>query len=141
MKIKRLHKNAIIPHYQTQGAAGFDLHSIEDVCIAAGGIVRIRLGIAVEIESGYELQIRSRSGLAFQGITVLNSPGTVDSDYRGELQVILMNHSKQDFDIRIGDRIAQGVLARVCHATFDEVEELTDTKRADNGFGSTGIRE
>ena len=91
------------------------------------------------LEFGYELQIRPRSGLAYKhGITVLNSPGTVDSDYRCEVMVLLINHSKEDFEITEGERIAQGVIAQVTQASFDEVEELGETERGAGGFGSTG---
>lgn len=139
IKIKKLHDNAVIPSYQSAGAAGFDLYACESVCIAPCSVGRVPLGIAIEIEEGFEVQVRSRSGLALRGISVLNSPGTIDSDYRGELQVILMNHSNEPFNVQIGDRIAQGVLARVCQAEFVQTQILCPSERGEKGFGSTGI--
>ena len=139
LKIKKLDNEAIIPNYQTKGAAGFDLHSIEDVLLNPGERKLIKTGLAFEIEDGYEVQIRPRSGLAYKyGITVLNSPGTIDSDYRGEIKVLLINHSNEAFNIKKGDRIAQGVLAKVIEANIIEVKELNVTSRGDRGFGSTG---
>ncbi len=139
IKIKKLHENAIIPSYQTNEAAGFDLHSIDELIIKAGERALVKTGFAIALPSGYELQVRPRSGLALKnGITVLNSPGTVDSDYRGEIMVILINHSNEDFAIKQGDRIAQGVVQAVLQARFEEVNELDDTQRGSGGFGSTG---
>ena len=139
LKIKKLDNKAIIPNYQTKGSAGFDLHSIEDVLLNPGERKLIKTGLAFEIEDGYEVQIRPRSGLAYKyGITVLNSPGTIDSDYRGEIKVLLINHSNEAFNIKKGDRIAQGVLAKVIEADIIEVRDLNTTLRGDKGFGSTG---
>ncbi|WP_104697742.1 MULTISPECIES: dUTP diphosphatase [unclassified Helicobacter] len=140
IKIKKIHPDAIIPEYQTSGAAGFDIHSIDDYTIRARDALLIKTGLAFELEEGFELQIRPRSGLALKHkITVLNSPGTIDSDYRGEIMVILYNHSSDDFVIRKGDRIAQGVVAKYERAVFEICEELSDTKRGEGGFGSSGI--
>ena len=139
MKIKKLQDEAIIPQYQSKEAAGFDLHAIEDVVIAPGQRVLVGSGLAVALEHGYELQIRPRSGLAYKhGITVLNSPGTVDSDYRGEVKVLLINHGQSDFAIQKGERIAQGVVKEVVQATLVQVQSLDATDRGANGFGSTG---
>ena len=139
LKIKKLNPEAIIPAYQTKEAAGFDLHSIEDVVLKPGERKLIGTGLAFEIEYGYEVQIRPRSGLAFKhGITVLNSPGTIDSDYRGEIKILLINHSNEKFEIKKGDRIAQAVVAPVIQAEIVEVEELSLTERGEGGFGSTG---
>ncbi len=139
LKIKKLNKNALIPAYQTKEAAGFDLHSIEDVIINPGERKLISTGLAFEIEKGYEVQIRPRSGLAYKhGITVLNSPGTIDSDYRGEIKVLLVNFGNEEFEIKVGERIAQAVVAPVIQAEIIEVEELSDTERGSGGFGSTG---
>jgi dUTP pyrophosphatase len=139
LKIKKLNSDAIIPAYQTKEAAGFDLHSIEDVIINPGERKLIGTGLAFEIEKGYEIQIRPRSGLAYKhGITVLNTPGTIDSDYRGEIKVLLINHAKEAFEIKKGDRIAQAVVAPVIQAEIIEVEKLSDTERGSGGFGSTG---
>lgn len=141
IQIKKLYQDAYIPKYQTSGAAGFDLHSIEDTTISSGQSRLIKTGLAMAIEDGYELQIRPRSGLALKnGITVLNTPGTIDSDYRGEIMVLLINHSKQDFIIKKGDRIAQGVVSKVYQADFIEMPELDHTQRGSGGFGSSGIK-
>lgn len=140
LKIQKLNKDAIVPQYQSSGASGFDLHSIEDVDILSGGFVAVRTGLAFEIPVGYEIQVRPRSGLAFKsGISVLNTPGTIDSDYRGEVMVILFNFSKNIFSIKKGDRIAQAVLSQVFRANMVLSESLDDTERGNNGFGSTGI--
>jgi dUTP pyrophosphatase len=139
LKVKRLSPKAKIPAYQTEEAAGFDLHSIEDVILKPNERRLISTGLAFEIERGYEIQIRPRSGLAFKhGITVLNSPGTIDSDYRGEIKVLLINLGEEDFEIKEGDRIAQAVIAPVIQASFEEVDTLSETKRGSGGFGSTG---
>lgn len=140
LKIQKLNKDAIVPQYQSSGASGFDLHSIEDVNVLSGGFVAVRTGLAFEIPVGYEIQVRPRSGLAFKsGISVLNTPGTIDSDYRGEVMVILFNFSKNIFSIKKGDRIAQAVLSQVFRANMVLSESLDDTERGNNGFGSTGI--
>jgi len=139
LKIKKLHNDAIIPAYQSELAAGFDLHAIEDYVLKKGERKLIKTGLAFEIEPDYEVQIRPRSGLAFKyGITVLNSPGTIDADYRGEIMVLLINLGKEDFEIKKGERIAQAVISPVIQAEFVEVDELSDTKRGKGGFGSTG---
>jgi len=140
LKVKRLSNEAKIPAYQSEEAAGFDLHSIEDVVINPGERKLIGTGLAFEIEKGYEVQIRPRSGLAVKhGITVLNSPGTIDSDYRGEIKVLLINLGNEKFEIKKGDRIAQAVIAPVIQAEIIEVDSLSDTKRGAGGFGSTGV--
>jgi len=140
IKIKKLNKDAILPKYQTEESAGFDLHSIENYNLIAGERLLVKTGLAMELQKGYELQIRPRSGLAFKnGITVLNTPGTIDSDYRGEIMILLFNTSKEDFKINKGDRIAQAVLKEVIQAKISEVDELDNTLRGKAGFGSTGI--
>ncbi|NPA54996.1 MAG: dUTP diphosphatase [Epsilonproteobacteria bacterium] len=139
IKVKKLSPLAQIPSYQSSQAAGFDLHAISDVVIKPSQRVLIGTGLALELPEGYELQIRPRSGLAYKhGITVLNSPGTVDSDYRGEIKVLLINHSDEDFCIKTGDRIAQAVIQEVIQATFTLTTQLSDTTRGSGGFGSTG---
>ena len=139
LKIKKLNPEAIIPAYQTELSAGFDLHSIEDYIIKPMERKLIKTGLAFEIEPGYEVQIRPRSGLAFKhGITVLNSPGTIDADYRGEIMVLLINLGSEEFEIKKGERIAQAVIAPVVQAEFEEVDSLSETKRGKGGFGSTG---
>lgn len=140
VKIKQLHPDALIPQYQTLGAAGFDLHAIEDYKLSAGERVLVKTGLAFELQIGFELQIRPRSGLALKnGISVLNAPGTIDSDYRGEVGVLLINHSKEDFAIKKGDRIAQGVVARYERVEFEVCEELGESARGAGGFGSSGV--
>ena len=131
-----------LPAYATDGAAGMDVVAAEDVTLAAGTRHAVATGLSVAIPEGYEIQVRPRSGLALQhGISVPNAPGTIDSDYRGELKVILINHGAQDFAIARGDRIAQLVLAPVTRAAWDEVDDLDDTARGQGGFGSTGGHE
>ncbi|EHJ61563.1 dUTP pyrophosphatase [Novosphingobium pentaromativorans US6-1] len=128
-----------LPAYATSGAAGMDVVSAEDVTIAPGARHAVATGIAVAIPHGFEIQVRPRSGLALKhGITVANAPGTVDSDYRGEVKAILINHGNAPFEIRRGDRVAQLVLAPVTLASWLPVEELDETERGEGGFGSTG---
>ena len=131
-----------LPSYETAGAAGADLRANlpdGDVTLAPGARALIQTGLRIEIPDGFEVQIRPRSGLALKhGITLPNSPGTIDSDYRGPLGVIVMNAGDAPFTIAHGDRIAQMVVAPVVQASFDLVEDLTDTARGAGGFGSTG---
>lgn len=131
-----------MPAYQSELAAGMDIQAdIEaDLVIDSGEIVMVPTNIAMAIEPGYEVQVRPRSGLAIKhGITVVNAPGTIDADYRGEVKVGLLNVSKDSFTIHRGDRIAQLVVAPVSHATIEVVEELSTTLRGRGGFGHTGI--
>jgi dUTP pyrophosphatase len=140
IKIKRALDDAIIPAYQHKGDAGFDLHSAEDIIIESGMTSLVTTGLIFEVPEGYELQVRSRSGLALKnGIFVLNGVGTVDSSYRGQVGVILTNAGKQTFSIRKGDRIAQGVINKIECPIFMEVEEVTVTDRGERAFGSTGV--
>jgi dUTP pyrophosphatase len=128
-----------LPAYATSGAAGMDVVSAEDVTIAPGARHAVSTGLALAIPEGYEIQVRPRSGLALKhGISVPNTPGTIDSDYRGELKVILINLGDEPFVIARGDRVAQLVLAPVVQAAWDEVVELDATERGAGGFGSTG---
>ena len=128
-----------LPAYATQGAAGMDVVAAEAGMVAPGARIAVATGFALAIPAGYEIQVRPRSGLALKhGITVPNTPGTIDSDYRGELKVILINHGESDFAIARGDRIAQLVLAPVVRASFEEVDGLDETGRGTGGFGSTG---
>ena len=128
-----------LPSYATPGAAGMDVVAAEDLDLAPGQRHAVSTGFRVAIPNGYEIQVRPRSGLAFKhGISVPNTPGTIDSDYRGELKILLINHGTEPFAIRRGERIAQLVPAVVTLASFDEVEELDDTHRGAGGFGSTG---
>lgn len=127
------------PTYATQGAAGADLRAAMDVTIDPGETMLVRTGIALEIPAGFEGQIRSRSGLAKIGIVVANSPGTIDSDYRGEIGVLLRNDGRSAFHLVYGARIAQLVIAPVARAEFVRADDLSDTERDVDGFGSTGI--
>jgi dUTP pyrophosphatase len=130
-----------IPKYSTVGSAGMDICSAEEVVVNPKSIALIKTNIALEIPSNHEIQIRSRSGLAAKsGIFVLNAPGTIDSDYRGELGVILYNISDKEFIIKPGDRIAQAVLSKYERAEITVVESISNTERAAGGFGSTGIK-
>lgn len=141
VQVKRLPHGAglALPSYATAGAAGMDVLAAENVTIAPGGRHAVATGFAMAIPEGYEIQVRPRSGLALKhGITLPNTPGTIDSDYRGELKVILINHGDAAFPIERGDRIAQLVLAPVTLAEWDEVDDLDNTARGSGGFGSTG---
>jgi dUTP pyrophosphatase len=132
-----------VPHYQTEHSAGVDLYAAvdNDAVIEAGKWKLIPTGIAVAIPEGYEGQVRPRSGLALKhGIGMLNAPGTIDADYRGEIGVILFNFSERPFTVRRGDRIAQMVFSRLVKATFENVEELSVTARGAGGFGHTGVK-
>lgn len=139
VKIKSLNALSYIPKYQTSGASGVDLCACENKSVNSGSAGVISTGIAVEIPPGHEGQVRSRSGLAMEGLFVLNSPGTIDSDYRGEVKVILMNLSGKHFEIHLGDRIAQLVFCPVVHARIQRVSNLSNTERGSGGLGSTGI--
>lgn len=142
LKVKKLHQDSIIPKYQSAESAGFDLHALRDYTLKSGERALIDTGLAFELMPGFEIQIRPRSGLALKyGISVLNTPGTIDSDYRGEIKVLLINHSSEPFAIKAGDRIAQAVIQAVIQAEFEEVSELTDTARGAGGFGSSGVSE
>lgn len=129
------------PEYQTEQSAGVDLRAWVDneITISPGARKLIPTGLFIELPAGYEAQVRPRSGLALKsGVTVLNSPGTIDADYRGEIGVILINHSDEPFIIRSGDRIAQMVIARYERVNWNKVEELSETSRGAGGFGHTG---
>lgn len=130
-----------LPKYQTGGSAGVDLPAAleSEMVLKAGEFALVPTGLAIALPEGYEAQVRPRSGLAVKhGVTVLNSPGTIDSDYRGEIRVALINHSKNDFIIKRGERIAQMIIAPVIQAMWSEVEKLDDTERGAGGFGHTG---
>lgn len=140
VKTKKLHPDAVVPKYATPGAAGFDFVAIETVTIKAGETRLIKTGLSFAIPIGYEIQVRPRSGLSLKTkLRVSNSPGTVDSDYRGEVCVIIENTGDSDVLIQAGDRVAQGVLCPVYQAEFDVVDELDETERGINGMGSTGM--
>ncbi len=143
IRLKRLpHGEGLpVPAYATTGAAGMDVVAAEDVNLAPRGRHAVATGFAMAIPEGFEVQVRPRSGLALKhGISLPNTPGTIDSDYRGELKIIMINLGEEAFAIRRGDRIAQLVVAPVQLASFAEVEELDDTARGAGGFGSTGLK-
>jgi dUTP pyrophosphatase len=128
-----------LPAYATDGAAGMDLLAAAALTIPPGGRALVPTGLAIALPAGFELQVRPRSGLALRhGITVLNAPGTVDEDYRGEVGVILLNTGAEPFAVARGDRVAQAVFAPVARAAWQEVDALPDTARGGEGFGSTG---
>jgi dUTP pyrophosphatase len=138
--IKMLNNGISTPFYASKGAAGFDIACNHAFTLHEGEKKLVHTGLFLEIPEGYEMQIRPRSGLAAKhGITVLNSPGTVDSDYRGEILVILINHGYEDIYFEAGSRIAQGVIAPVIQVTFELVDALNNTERGVNGCGSTGV--
>lgn len=140
IKVKKLYKDVVLPEYKTSGAAAFDFESMIDIIINPNETKIIPTGLAFEIPDGYELQVRPRSGLSAKTkLRVSNSPGTIDSDYRGEVCIILDNiSSKESYTINKGERIAQGVISKVEKITFEEVENLSETERGEAGFGSTG---
>ena len=145
VKIKTLEHfgDLVLPKFETALAAGADLRAAlgEDVVIAPGARALIPTGFAMALPAGYEAQIRPRSGLAFKhGVTCLNTPGTIDADYRGEVKVLLINHGDKDFTITRGERIAQMVIAPITQPDFARVESLDDTARGEGGFGSTGVK-
>jgi dUTP pyrophosphatase len=142
VRVKRLNHGAglALPAYATSGAAGMDICAAESLNLRAGKRHAVATGFAFAIPDGYEVQVRPRSGLALKhGITCLNTPGTIDSDYRGEVKVILANLGEDDFMINKGDRIAQIVVAPVTHGHLVEVDDLDETERGAGGFGSTGV--
>ncbi len=139
--IKRLNKKATIPRYETPGSSGMDLSACieEDIEIQPRDKALVPTGLSIAIPKGFEVQIRPRSGLAVKkSISVLNTPGTIDSDYRGEIKVILVNLGSEKFIVERNSRIAQMVVCPVIQAKFEEVEELSETSRGEGGFGSTG---
>ena len=141
VRVKRLRPQAELPRYQTPGSAGMDLHACvdEEVTILPGLRAMVGTGLAFAIPNGWEGQVRPRSGLAAKhGVTVINSPGTIDSDYRGEVGVVLVNHGSETFVVKNGERIAQIVFAQYTQATLVDVPELDETSRGAGGYGSTG---
>ena len=141
IQVKRISKKALLPHYETKGSSGMDLRAniSKNIYLKSKEIKLIPTGIALAIPKNFEIQIRPRSGLAAKnGISIVNTPGTIDSDYRGEIKVILINQSKKKFRIKNGDRIAQMVISPTIKAKIQEVSSLTKTDRGSGGFGSTG---
>jgi dUTP pyrophosphatase len=142
IEIKLLNAKAQLPEYSTSGSAGLDISSCldETIILNHGEVKMIPTGISIAVPPGFECQVRSRSGLAAKnGVFALNSPGTIDSDYRGEVKVILANFGNDPFEIKNGMRIAQLVIAKYEHINWNVVEDLSETVRGDGGFGSTGV--
>ena len=140
LKFKRIHPDAVLPEYAHPSDAGMDVKSIDDLVIAPGKRALVHTGLVMALPPMYEAQVRPRSGLALKkGVTVLNTPGTIDSGYRGEVGVILINLGEEDFEIKKGDKIAQIVIAPVTVAEIVETDFIDDTDRGEGGFGSTGV--
>jgi len=140
IEISKIHDDAVIPHYVHPGDSGMDLYSVEDTTIEPGTTAFVPTGLKIAVPEGYEAQVRPKSGLALKhSITVLNTPGTVDSSYRGEICVILINHGREPFQVHKHTKIAQMVICPVVQAEIAEVENLNDTVRGEGGFGSTGL--
>jgi len=135
---KRLNSDAKLPHYAHIGDAGADLYAAEDFILPADSCGAVPTGIALAIPQGYVGYINPRSGMAIKGITVMNAPGTIDSGYRGEIKVILVNHTGSDYKITKGDKVAQMVFHQYSEVFFEPVDELDDSDRGTNGFGSSG---
>lgn len=141
VKITRDSADVMLPEYATPQSAGMDLRANEELVIAPGDIASVGTGLHIELPDGYEAQVRPRSGLALKkGISLPNSPGTIDADYRGEIRVILINLGKEDFYVKKGDRIAQMVIAPVTRVVWNAVGTLGSSERGDGGFGSTGVK-
>lgn len=141
-RISESTKDIPLPHYATDGSSGMDIHATveNDVIIPSMETILIPSGFAIEVPIGYEAQIRPRSGLAIKNnIGIMNAPGTIDSDYRGEVKIILSNFGKNPFVVKRGDRIAQMVIAEYTRIEWEEVDQLSDTVRGEGGFGHTGI--
>ena len=142
VKVKKLHPEAVIPSYMTDHAAGMDLCTVIDaaVVLAPGERTLLPTGLAMEIPPGFEGQVRPRSGLALKkGIALVNSPGTIDADYRGEIGIIIINHSNEPVEFLPGDRVAQLIIAPVTQAVLVETDGLNDSVRSSGGFGHTGV--
>jgi dUTP pyrophosphatase len=140
IKVKKLHQDAILPSYAHAGDAGMDVYAVENNILNPGERKLIPTGLSFEVPVGYEMQVRPKSGLALKnGITLVNTPGTLDSGYRGELKVILINHSNEKYEVKKGEKIAQIVIAKYEEAEMQEVQELSETQRGAGGFGSTGL--
>ena len=140
LKIKRIDPNAKLPEYAHPGDAGLDLFSVEEIDINPGDSILVRTGIIIELPPGTEAQVRPRSGLALKHqVTLLNTPGTIDEGYRGEVGVIMINHGKEVFHIHIGMKIAQMVVQYVLQVDVEECDSMSDSQRGEGGFGSTGM--
>ena len=141
VSFRRIHPDAVLPAYAHEGDAGMDVRSVEDLVIPPGGRVLVHTGLVMQLPPDAEAQVRPRSGLALKyGVTVLNTPGTIDAGYRGEVGVILANFGSAEFAVKKGDRVAQLVIAPVTRPAVVEVDEVASTDRGDGGFGSTGVQ-
>lgn len=141
VQITKIKDNAVIPKYAHKGDAGVDLYACEEYMLKPGDRILVSTGIKIAVPEGYEAQVRPRSGLALKhGISICNTPGTIDSGYRGEVRVILINHGKDEFMVEEGMRIAQMIINKVEEVEFEEVDELDETTRGEGGFGHTGKR-
>ena len=141
LKIKRIHEDAVMPAYAHESDAGMDIRSVDEIVIEPGKRALVHTGLILLLPPNYEAQVRPRSGLALKnGVTVLNTPGTIDAGYRGEVGVILANFGEEPFKVGKGDRIAQIVIAPVTQATIEETSVLDETDRGSGGFGSTGVK-
>jgi len=139
IKVKKLRKEAILPKRAYEHDAAFDLHAAEDVMLKQGERKAVKTGLSLEMPQNYHAEIRPRSGLAAKhGVTIINTPGTIDSGYRGELMVLLINHGNEDFLVREGERIAQMMFSKVDPVTFTEVDDLENSERGGKGLGSSG---
>jgi dUTP pyrophosphatase len=139
LRVQKCRGNAILPTYAHEDDAGMDLYAAQDVTIAPGEWAQIATGIALQLPRGYEAQVRPRSGLAMRyGVTMLNAPGTIDAGYRGEICVLMINHGREPFHVRTGDRVAQLVIASLITVQLEECSELSSSERGEKGFGSTG---
>ena len=140
LRFRKTRPDAVLPSYAHPSDAGMDVRSVEDLTIAPGGRVLVHTGLVMLLPPMYEAQVRPRSGLALKsGVTVLNTPGTIDSGYRGEVGVILANFGEADFSVKPGDKIAQIVIAPVTQPTIEETDVVDETDRGSGGFGSTGV--
>lgn len=139
VKILKLDENAILPTKGSAFAACFDLYALDDCFFFVGGLGKVRTGLAVEVPEGYYLEIVPRSGLSMTGLRLVNSPATVDSDYRGEVFILMQNHSEFTTSVQAGQRVAQCRLHKVEEVEFEIVNELSDTERGEGGLGSTGL--
>jgi dUTP pyrophosphatase len=139
VKIKKIKESAILPKYAHEGDAGVDLYSTKEYALKPGERTLVSTGISIAIPLGYEAQVRPKSGLALKhGISIVNTPGTIDAGYRGEIGVIIINHGQEDYTIEKGKKVAQMVFNKIEAVNFEEVEDLDDTTRGEGGFGSTG---
>ena len=140
LRFKRIHPDAVLPSYAHPSDAGMDVRSVEDLVLAPGRRALVHTGLVMLLPPGYEAQVRPRSGLALKsGVTVLNTPGTIDSGYRGEVGVILINLGDSEFQVRKGDKVAQLVIAPVTQPEVVETDAVDETDRGAGGFGSTGV--